>query len=178
MGTRTLEETPWDENCGVQPLTCACTPPGSPLRAFTLESPDNLKFRDASLRFLRRLMELGTASSSAWAPVSSTKSAISHCPKWAPPISPATTYAAARTSCGSPRSRSRHPQHDLRLGASFLSVRPGRTPVAVVAARLSVDSQVGRKLCSDARQHKRLHFHRGRGHGVAHSGRKQGPRPD
>ena len=56
----TLDEAPWHEIAGFAPEVCVhtawITAPG-----IYLESPENLQFRDSSLRFLRRMVNMGAA---------------------------------------------------------------------------------------------------------------------
>jgi nucleoside-diphosphate-sugar epimerase len=91
----TLEEAPWDEIMAFKPDGCVhtawITTPG-----IYLESPENERFRDASLQFLRKVVEQGTTHILSLGTCIEYEITDQPLAEDVTPIAPTTTYARCK----------------------------------------------------------------------------------
>jgi nucleoside-diphosphate-sugar epimerase len=155
----TLAEAPWAEIAAFGPDVCVhtawITTPG-----VYLESPENDRFRDDSLDFIRKLRQQGTNRIFALGTCIEYRITNQPLSEDTTPIAPTTRYTRAKDSLRlALEAEARENEFCIFLGSGLLSVRPGRTPGQTMQFHHS-ETVAGREDCAqNARQHEGLHLH-------------------
>jgi Nucleoside-diphosphate-sugar epimerases len=140
----TLENPPWDQIRKFKPDVCVhaawITTPG-----IYLESPENERFRDASVSFLRRVNELGTDYLVGLGTCIEYEITGSRLSEQETPLQPTTLYARCKNELRIALEAEASEKYDFCWGRVFYPYGPGEHPARLCSslfARLSRNEKV------------------------------------